>query len=199
MKALVTGLVGLAAALLAALPAMSETQAPTTLRPADPQPDPAHLAPGLKVGYAYPGDVKFLTDAWRAIDSGLEPGPPLIGFDYPNTLPGEPALTSRRATRVVALIEGYMRFDEAGEHALEFWSNDGLEVFLGGARIYRFDERRPCDTAGPVRVNVPQPGWYALKAVFFQRLSTSCLLLKMQKPGGRLLWAPTDIYAYEKD
>ncbi len=165
------------------------------LRLATPQPDPAQLQPGLAVSYAYPGGVRTLAEASAAAQD-VEPGPALVGFDYPNTLPGENALTAKRSTMVVAKIDGYMRFDKAGEHVLEFYSNDGLQVALGGTRIYRHDYRQPCTTSGSETVNVPQPGWYEVSALFFQRYKTSCLLLQMQEPGGDLVWAPTDIYAH---
>lgn len=177
-------------------PAAAEDEIPQ-LRLAYPQPDPAELKPGLAVKYAYPGGVRTLAAAYSQV-SNAEPGPPLVGFDYPNTMPGEHALTSKRSTMVVAKIDGYMKFDQAGEHTLEFLSNDGLQVALGGTRVYRYDYRRPCDGNGPFKVNVPQPGFYEVSALFFQRYKTSCLLMKIKKPGANgMVWASNDMFFYK--
>ena len=189
----------MAAALLAAtlgVAAAAEKEV-HQLRPATPQPNPEELVPGLAVEYAYPGGVRSLVEAHSALSSA-EPGPPLVGFDYPNTMPGENALTAKRATMVAARIEGYIRFDQAGEYELGFLSNDGLQVALGGTRIYRWDFRMPCAGGDNVKVNVPRPGYYRVAALFFQRYKTSCLLMKMKKPGATgMTWAPTDIYFHK--
>lgn len=183
----------LAAALLAGAAALA---GPPVLAPADPQPDPAKLKPGLAVEYAYPADVKSLDQAQSWRQYGVEQGPPLIGFDYIDTAPGENSLTSKRAEYVVAFISGFMRFDSAGVHKLEFQSNDGLDVEIGGQRVYRYDGRHPCETGGWVEVEVPAPGWYPLKALFFQRMNTSCLLLQWAPPGAELDWTPNEVFAH---
>jgi len=182
-------------ALLCALPQLAAAQAPM-LTPADPQPDAATLKAGLRVDYAYPADIRYLREAesWRQY--GVKEGPPLIGFDYADTLPGEKALTSESAEYVIAFIEGYIAFPEAGTYNLEFWSNDGLRVEIGGVLVYEHDGRHPCETLGPKAFQVPKAGWYPVKSLFFQRRSTSCLLMKWQPPGGELDWAPVDIYGF---
>ncbi len=194
----------IAAAALAALAALSVSPggAPISAASAQetivldpPRLQPTDLKPGLKVSYTYEY-VRELMNALSMKGKAVE-GPPLVGFDYPNTLDGEPALTSDRATGVVAFISGYIRFDEPGEHKLEFWSNDGLLVKIGGQTVSRYDARTPCTTPGPTTVVVPEAGWYTLSATFFQRYKTSCLLMKMQRPGdARLNWAPNDIFGY---
>ncbi|MEO0682617.1 MAG: hypothetical protein AAF192_19625, partial [Pseudomonadota bacterium] len=150
--------------------------------------------PGLNVAYAYPPDVKSLDQARRALAKGASRGAPLIGLDYPDTEPGEPALTSPAATLVAARIDGYMRFDAAGTHRLEFHNNDGFEIAIGGAPVYRHDGRHPCETGGWVEVSVPEPGWYAVEATFFQRHNTSCLMLRWETPDGARAWAPPSIW-----
>lgn len=181
-------------AALFCLAALSPAWAGAPLAPASPQPDPALLAPGLAVRYAYPSDVRSLHDARSWLKRSAEAGPPLSGLDYPDA--GGKALTSRQVQRVIADITGYIRFDAAGDYKLEFQSNDGLEVEIGGTRVYRDDNRHPCSSRGARTVTVPQPGWYALHALFFQRLNTSCLRLRWQPPGGELVFAPTTNFAH---
>lgn len=169
---------------------------PHPLAPANPQPDPARLRPGLAVTYAYPHDVQWLSDARGALRFGAEPGPPLVGFDYVDTAPGEKALTSKRAEHVAARIEGFIRFDRAGVWQLGFHSNDGLEVEIGGERVYVHDGRHGCESKGWEKVRVPTPGWYRLEAIWFQRLNTSCLLAEWQSPDGRKGWIPNEAFAH---
>ena len=119
-------------------------QGAIALTPADPQPDASAIKPGLSVIYAYPGDVKSLhqAESWRDYDT--KPGPPLIGFDYPDTLPEEKALTSDSVHYVVAFIDGFIRFDKPGAYQLEFHSNDGLRVKISGQQVFEYDGRHPC-------------------------------------------------------
>ena len=166
------------------------------LTPASPQPQAGALKSGLAVKYAFPGDVQDLYDAdgWRSY--GPKAGPPLVGFDYPNTKAGEKVLTTGSSEYVVAFIDGYMRFDAAGTYQLQFWSNDGLRVEIGGAKVYEHDGRHPCVSLGPQAVEVPSAGWYAVKALYFQLKNTACLQMKMQAPGGNLAAPAHDIYAH---
>lgn len=186
------------AAMAAILVAGSVWAQAVTLQLADPQPDEASLAPGLAVEYSYPADIKWLRDAESWFSYGLEPGEPLIGFDYPDTLPGEKVLTSRQSQQVIAKISGYIRFDEAGVKQLDWMTNDGLSVEIGGTEVYRYDGRHPCESSGAVDVNVPTAGWYKLDAIWFQRASTACLLMQWGSPGAELGWTPNDVFAHKK-
>lgn len=182
--------------LAAMLGVAAAAEEPQVLRPASPQPDPARLAPGLAVTYAYPADVQWLSDAEGALRFGTEAGPPLVGFDYVDTAPGEKALTSKSAEHVAARIRGLVRFDRPGVWKLGFRSNDGLAVEIGGRRVYVHDGRHGCESKGWVSVQVPEAGWYELGAVWFQRLNTSCLLLEWQGPDGKKEWAPNEVFAH---
>lgn len=179
----------LRAALAASLTALGLAGAASakSLTPASPQPQ--SVAPGLNVAYNYPQDVKSLSQARQQVKRA-NPGPPLVGMDYPDTALGERALTSNAAEYVSAKIDGYLKFDQPGTWRLEFHSNDGLEVKLGGVDIYRKDGRFPCGTDGWVDVQVPEAGWYPVEAVYFQRMSTSCLMLRWEKPDGTREWTP---------
>jgi hypothetical protein len=166
--------------------------------PASPQPSADQLKPGLGVSYAYPDDIRWLTEAksWRSYESRIKKGAPLTGFLYADTEAGENVLTSESSERVIAFIDGFMHFEKTGRHELEFYSNDGLVVTMGGVEVYKHDGRHPCETEGPVTVDIAQPGWYAVDVVFFQRLQTACLELFVKAPGEELDFTKPEMYAH---
>lgn len=180
---------------VACLAGAAEAQA-IRLAPASPQPDAASLQPGLAVEYAYPADIKWLADAESWFDYGSEAGEPLVGFDYPDTLDGEKVLTSKQSEQVIARIRGYIRFDEPGVHQVEFLSNDGLLVRIGGEEVEKHDGRHPCESSGFYDVEAPEAGWYEIEAIWFQRVGTACLLMKWGAPGTDLGWTPNDVFAH---
>ncbi len=166
--------------------------------PANPQPSAAQLRPGLAVSYVYPDEIRWLNEAksWRSYESRVKQGKPLIGFLYADSEVGENVLTAESSEHVIAFISGFLHFDKSGSHELEFYSNDGLEVTLGGVKIYVHDGRHPCGTEGPVTVDIAQPGWYPVEAVFFQRLQTACLELFVKAPGDELDFTKPEMYAF---
>ncbi len=182
----------LALGLVWAAPAVSDV----TLTPAMPQPDAAALHPGLSVVYAYPRDVRSLDNADHHLSQSPRAGKPLIGFDYPDTNEGDLTMTSRQPFSFAARITGFIAFAEAGAHILDFETNDGLAVRIGGQDVYEHDGRHPCSSSGEVTVQVPEPGWYALEATYFQRQGTACLLMKWAAPGAEVDWTPNEAFAF---
>ena len=167
------------------------------LSPASPQPDEATLSQGLFVTYSYPQDVRSLDGAEHQLKKRpFAAKAPLVGFDYPDTREGDNALTSRQAFVVAAKIEGFIRFDAPGRYDLEFHSNDGLRVTIGGQMVSEYDGRHPCSSPGAVTVQAPSAGWYALEAIYFQRQGTSCLLMEWAQAGGEMNWTPNEAFAY---
>ena len=183
--------IALAAILLLAFPARAAE--PILLAPAEPQPEAGSLRPGLAVAYAY-REVKWLDEAEVWADD-TKPGTPLAGFVYANSATGDTVLTSDARELVVAFIEGYLRL-EAGTHELEFYSNDGLRVALGGVQVYEHDGRHTCKNDGVVLVSVPKTAWYPVKALFFQRKLTACLNLRVRSSGGVWRFTVPGSYAH---
>lgn len=165
--------------------------APLKLTPANPQ--PGSVKPGLAVKYAYPGDVKSLAQAKKALRKG-KAGTPLKGLDYMDTNDGEKTLTSKRAHHVAAGISGYVRFDAPGTYTIDFLSNDGIEVTIGGKQIISFDGRHPCEESKPAQVQIPSAGWYDLQATYFQRVGTACL--HMRAGQGAPDWMPNSAFGH---
>jgi hypothetical protein len=88
-----------------------------------------------------------------------------------------------------------MRFKE-GVHELEFQSNGGLRVTLSGIRVCEHDGRHPCKTAGSIQIKASKTGWYAVEALYVQRLQTACLDLSMRRLGGEWDWTEPAMYAH---
>ena len=164
-----------------------------TLSPAEPQPDAGALRPGLSVDYAY-GEAKWLDQA-QGWAGHPKPGAPLEGFVYGDTVVGEKTFTSDTSEYVIAFITGFMKF-EAGTHELEFQSNDGLRVTLGGVQVYEHDGRHKCETKGAVLVTAPKTAWYPVTALYFNRKFTACLDLSIRSGGGDWDFTSPEMYAH---
>ncbi|NOC43699.1 MULTISPECIES: PA14 domain-containing protein [unclassified Ruegeria] len=168
--------------------------APLKLQPANPQPSPKA---GLNVKYSGTGNqhkkIRDLSQA-KSMLSKAKPGKPLRGLDYRDTSKGEDVLTFDQAYNVAAEVTGYMRFDSPGVYELETWSNDGIEAWVGGQQIGRVNGIQGCEANQRTEVEVPKAGWYPLKIVYFQKLGTSCLMMKSGKKGERFTWTPNDVF-----
>ncbi|MEO0390764.1 MAG: PA14 domain-containing protein [Pseudomonadota bacterium] len=161
-----------------------------TLEPANPQ--PSGLAPGLAVKYA-DASVRKLSDAARVAESA-KPGKPLAGLDYWDTEDGQETLTSGQATGVVAVINGYVRFDAPGTYTIDFLSNDGLQMSIGGQQVAFHDGVHACTESQAVQAVVPSAGWYALEGLYFQRKGTACL--HMRAGMGTPDWMPNTAFGH---
>lgn len=193
MKKLLIG----AVAALGMLCATAALAAPLKLKPASPQ--PGSLRKGLSVVYGYAKEnehIKQLADARRVLRAGAQRGKPLRGLDYRDTAKGQNTLTSKRDENVAAAISGYIRFDAPGVYEIEFFTNDGLDARISGQRVGFFDGRQTCDSTFITEVEVPQAGWYKFDATYFNRLNTSCLMMRMGQKGKGLKWVPNSIFGH---
>lgn len=118
MRAIRLAAPAIAAVMLFAANVEAET---LQLSPANPQPNAEELAQGLAVTYAYPPEVKSIRDAEHWLGGARKVGPPLSGLHYIDTRKGDKVMTSEKATRVAAEITGYVRFERAGAHKIEFF------------------------------------------------------------------------------
>lgn len=166
-------------ALCAALAPAAVVAEAITLKPASPQPSAGALTPGLAVRYArMPGATRQLAQARKALDKKSEAGPPLAGLAYEDTHKGDLVLTSERKELVGAAISGYIKFDRAGSYTLDFLSNDGLEIAIGGQNVGVYDGIHACGYVGEIEVSVPSAGYYPVEATYFQRKGTACLMME---------------------
>ncbi|WP_420586186.1 PA14 domain-containing protein [Ruegeria sp.] len=177
-----------------ALIAGAALSAPLKLQPANPQPSPKA---GLDVKYVGTGNQhKKIRDLGQAKSmlSKAQPGAPLRGLDYRDTSKGDNVMTFEGAYNVAAEVTGYMRFDSPGIYELETWSNDGIEAWVGGQQIGMVRGIQGCEANQRTEVEVPKAGWYPLKIIYFQKLGTSCLMMKSGKQGERITWTPNDVF-----
>ncbi|RBW53741.1 hypothetical protein DS906_17525 [Ruegeria sp. A3M17] len=177
----------------AAFIASSAVAAPLKLQPASPQPSPKA---GLNVKYVGTGTqrkIRNLTHAKQLLPKA-QPGQPLSGLDYRDTNEGEDVLTFDHHYNVAAEITGYMRFDSPGVYELETWSNDGIDAWVGGQQIGKVNSIQGCEANQRTEVEVPKAGWYPLKIIYFQKLGTSCLMMKSGKKGDRFTWTPNNVF-----
>lgn len=169
-----TALFGLA---LAAAPAFATAQ----IKPVAPQPDAATLADGLAVTYYF--------ETFNHIDDLLE------GMRYLKPHPGEPlatlnykvgeghVLSSGSSNFVGAHITGLIRLEAAGTYEFDVTSNDGVRLSLGGETVYEYPEVHSDWTSDPIPVRIEEPGWYAVEVLYFEKKSTSTLILRWKPPG----------------
>ncbi|WP_270729266.1 PA14 domain-containing protein [Shimia sp. Alg240-R146] len=184
---------GLAALSLMVAGAVSAAE--IEVSPANPQ--PSGLKSGLKVSY-YTGErsVRTVSNAKQRL-SKAKPGKPLSGFNYPDKGRGAEVLTSGLAELVVADISGYIKFPAAGTYDLEFFSNDGSEIWIDGKQVAKLNGISPCASAGRPKIKVPSAGWYDFKAVYFQKEGTACLESEWKAPGGKRQLIPNSAFGYK--
>ena len=179
---------------LAAMGASAAFAGPLKLEPANPQ--PSGLKPGLAVKYALPDkQIKTLAQADEALKSSKR-GRPLAGLDYWDTEEGGETLTSGKAWWVAADISGYVRFDAPGTYVIDFLTNDGLRMSIGGKRVMVWDERTACEPTSAVEVEVPVAGWYPLRATYFQNQGTACLHMRAGAKGSKVDWMPDAAFGH---
>jgi hypothetical protein len=178
------------------LPAAAFAQA-VTLQPANPQPKASQLAAGLAVNYAFRNRGRSLSEAKSALKKS-EPGEPIPGLTYEDEPAGSFVLTSGRTELVAADISGYVKFDKAGSYVLDFLTNDGLEISIGGQQVGLYDGVHACGYAGEIEVNVPTAGYYPLKATYFQRKGTSCLMMEWGPNSDGLEMVTNDVFFHAK-
>ncbi|MEP2534062.1 PA14 domain-containing protein [Shimia sp.] len=166
------------------------------LTPANPQ--PSGVKQGLRVWY-FTGDrqVRRLVEAQSRIKKHRKAGKPLAGFNYPDKGKGAPVLTAGISELVVADIRGYIKFDKPGVYKLEFFSNDGSQIWIGGKEVAKLNKITACASAGRPQVNVPKAGWYDFKALYFQKEGTACLESEWTPPGGKRKLIPNSAFGYK--
>lgn len=79
---------------------------------------------------------------------------------------------------------------------MDFFTNDGLDARISGQQVGLFDGRQTCDSTYITEIEVPQAGWYDFEATYFNRLKTSCLMMRMGPVGAKLGWVSNAAFGY---
>lgn len=177
-------LVSMAAAMvLAATLFMASGAQAWVAEPASPQPEAAALKPGLAVTYYY-SRFEHIDELESAIRRGEDatPGGALPTIDYKSG--AGRALTSSAADLVGAHITGYVHFDKPGTWTLMVTSNDGVRLTVGGAMLHEDPEIHGDTDSPPLKLDLPEAGWYPIEILYYEKKGTSTLKLYWQPPGG---------------
>jgi hypothetical protein len=149
----------------------------TGLQPAEPQPTPDKLAPGLAVSYVF-GIFNHINEFKT---KKFEPGAPLQHLDYRM---GEGAiLTTKERDGVGALITGFIRFEKPGTYGFDVTSNDGVRVEIGGKLLYEDPSVHSDDTSDRIDVKIDTPGWYPIQVLYYEKKRTATLVLRWVPAG----------------
>jgi PA14 domain len=179
---------------MALLPASASAESFSDLKPAAPQPAAEAVAPGLAVNYVF-AKVRHV-DAIESEAPG-EPGEPLPLLDYRSGA-GD-VLSSDRSDGVGALIQGLVRFPEAGRWLMVAQSNDGVRVRLAGTVIIEDPDVHSDQYSENAEINIAEPGWYEIAVTYFERQNTSTLQLLWQPPGkSEFEIVPADAFVHLK-
>ena len=158
----------------------------------NPQPNKSDLNPGLAVTYSYGRQVHV--DDIETLEFPVV-GKPLANIAH-RTIDGN-VLTSDRSMLVAAHIRGMIRFDQTGTYTFRVESNDGVNVRIGGKRIWYDPEIHANRWSPPIPFEVLQPGWYELWINYYQKKGTSALQLMWKLPGSQSrVHVPPDVLAH---
>lgn len=163
------------------------------LKLADPQPAAATLQPGLSVTYRY----GIINNVSEINDTPGEVGAPLPQLNY-NMGFGK-VLTSRFDDGVMARIIGFIKLDKPGQWKFAVKSNDGVRMEIGGKKVYELPGVHSDVMSEVVGMSIDQPGWYAVKILYFEKRESATLELYLAAPGvDNLDIAPAAVFAHIK-
>jgi hypothetical protein len=172
-------------------PAVAETI--SGLKPAEPQPTPEQLAPGLAVQYTY----AIMNNISERKGRKFEPGPPLTHLEW--RMGNGIVLTSKSREGVGAMITGFIQFDKPGTYGVDVTSNDGVRVEIGGKLIHEDPGVHSDTTSDRVDVKIEKAGWYPINILYFQKRYTATLVLRWAAPGEKkMVVVPPKALAYRK-
>ena len=143
--------------------------------------------PSLKAGLAvlyfdkiFVRHLDALPQGERAQERG-RPGPPI---PYLNHQFGRSEIFDSGTNRGLGMeISGYIRLDRPGTYGFQANSNDGFRLYIDGHLLID-DPNWHSDRLSPeAQLPVTAPGWYSLRARYFQRKGTATIQLYWRPPG----------------
>jgi hypothetical protein len=172
--------------------------APTQLTALSPQPAALSLEPGV-LAEIYFARVQSIGELTQVIAAAAKPAETkvLLHIDY--AWGAGNVLGTQSNDFVGARIRGLLNFDRPGVWHLKITSNDGVQVTVGGVDIFD-DPEVHSDTDSPaIPVTIPEPGYYALNILYFEKKGTATLRLKWLPPGGSdFAPVPAAMFAHQR-
>ncbi|HEX5079591.1 MAG TPA: PA14 domain-containing protein [Geminicoccaceae bacterium] len=165
--------------------------------PAEPQPDPAELKPGLAVCYMY--EFVRHIDQMVGYEGSLtcEPGTPLLEL---NATGGQgKVLGSKHNDGVMAKITGLIHLEKPGTYTFGFESNDGVRLEIGGQMVLEDPGVHADEFSDLGTIEVSEPGWYPLTIRYYERKNTWTIRFYWLPPGGEpgsLPLVPPEVLAH---
>lgn len=181
-----------------AMPGLAIASPFSNLKPADPQPDAAALAPGLAVDY-----YGVLVNSLRELEGHMKymegkAGPPLPMLNY--SVGMENVLTSNSDDMVGADINGFIHMKEPGRYVFLVHSNDGVRVTIGGQMIFEDPDVHADRFSDEIIVEISEPGWYPIHVLYFEKRNTSTLELYWEAPGyGDMDFVPAEAFSHLRE
>lgn len=166
----------------------------TGLKPAEPQPTPQQLAPGLAVQYTY----AIFNHVDELKGRKFESGSPLPMLDH--RMGAGSVLTSKASDGVGALITGFIHFEKTGVYGFDVTSNDGVRVEIGGKLLHEDPGVHADDTSERIDVKIERAGWYPITVTYFEKRNTATLILRWIGPGepGKLAPVPAKAFGHPR-
>jgi hypothetical protein len=149
--------------------------------------DTSTLKPGLAVLYFDQNFVRcknsHLDDLPQG-DSAKERGRPGAPIPYLNHQFGRSKIFDSGTNRLLGMeISGYIRFDRPGTYGFQANSNDGFRLYIDGHLLID-DPAWHSDRLSPeAQLPITEPGWYSLRARYYQCKGTATIQLYWQPPG----------------
>jgi len=145
--------------------------------------DTTTLEPGLAVLYFDKIFVRHL-DALPQGEKAKERGRPGAPIPYLNYQFGRSPILDSGTNRGLGMeISGYIRFDRPGTYGFQANSNDGFRLYIDGHLLID-DPNWHSDRLSPeAQLPITEPGWYSLRARYFQRKGTATIQLYWKPPG----------------
>ena len=145
--------------------------------------DTSALEPGLAVLYFDKIFVRHL-DMLPKGENAQERGRPGAPIPYLNHQFGRSQIFDSGTNRGLGMeISGYIRLDRPGTYGFQANSNDGFRLYIDGHLLID-DPNWHSDRLSPeAQLPVTEPGWYSLRARYFQRKGTATIQLYWRPPG----------------
>jgi hypothetical protein len=149
--------------------------------------DTSTLKPGLAVLYFDQNFVRCKSshlDDLPQGDSAKERGRPGAPIPYLNHQFGRSKIFDSGTNRLLGMeISGYIRLDRPGTYGFQANSNDGFRLYIDGHLLID-DPAYHSDRLSPeAQLPITEPGWYSLRARYYQCKGTAAIHLYWRPPG----------------